>query len=306
MIGEDIWVELVMAGDHQGALLEAALDVVALSEPHIHVKKKKNRDQGESCILIRKNLLFKALPQGKMLNVFLDLLSSVILEQQTILNDKDVVAPVLLKLFVAPFCAHCPSVVKDIARLPINCDFITLEIIDGTLFDDHAKRHNILSAPTVVCDGTYRWTGPVSCAEILDTICKRKPEELGVDSLRSMVENGKASSLAELMIKENKIFPAFYDLLIHEKWPVRLGAMVAVEILSQGNACLTEHLMNVLWAKLPYVSDPVKGDMIYLAGEVGGRTYIRELNCIITQTTNPDIIDSIHDALESLGKRHSS
>ena len=41
--------------------------------------------------------------------------------------------------------------------------------------------------------------------------------------MEALLGDGRADLLARMMMGEGKIFPAFMDMLVHEKWPVRLG-----------------------------------------------------------------------------------
>lgn len=81
--------------------------------------------------------------------------------------------------------------------------------------------------------------------------------------------DSKADLVAEMMVAEGKIFPAFMDMLVHEKWPVRLGAMVAMEEIIVRDKPLSEQCVEPLWERFPEMNDQVRGDVIDILGEAG-------------------------------------
>jgi hypothetical protein len=84
----------------------------------------------------------------------------------------------------------------------------------------------------------------------------------------NMIADGNASLLSKMMLEKNMIFPALMDLLVHPKWPVRLGAMVALETIAEENSALAQKTMLPLWDRFDAVDDKVKGDILYLVGEI--------------------------------------
>lgn len=305
---ESFTLHFTTLGDEISDTIGAALNTIAEKASCIQVRTKKDTDQTEPFILIRDNIRLKARPFEKIFYLFIEIIDAVLHPERHIkgLELKDVVAPVFLKVYIAPFCPYCPSVVKEMVKLALLSDQIRLEIIDGTLFTDRATNDGIMAAPTVICDGKHRWSGIVSASEILDVVCKRKPEDLSPDTLKAMVEAGNATLLANLMITENKVFPAVYDLLTHEKWPVRLGAMVVVETLHERAAHLSGNIIDTLWERYPRMTDPVKGDIIYLTGEVAGESYRKRLETLSHGNLTDDLKEAVNEALESLLQRSGS
>ena len=92
-----------------------------------------------------------------------------------------------------------------------------------------------------------RWSGSVELPDIVRLIAHRKPQELSTASLVNMVENGEAPRIARMMVDAGTLFPAFFELLVHEKWPVRLGAMVAMESLAAEDRDLAAAAVDPLW-----------------------------------------------------------
>ena len=63
------------------------------------------------------------------------------------------------------------------------------------------------------------------------------------------------------------MFPSLIELLVHDQWPVRLGAMVTVEELAAVDADLAQALIDRVWDRFEAAGNPAKGDMLYLIGE---------------------------------------
>lgn len=302
-------VDLVMANDHVAHLFEKAMEIVSEHALNLHVYKKKDHNNQETYIQINKNIRFMALPQGKILRNFLEIIAFdepyYSRDQDQALCDSDISSPVLLKIYISPFCTFCPAVVRDISILALRHDNVFLDIIDGVLFKHKSDRDKVMAAPTIICDDTFRWTGQVALREIKDVICRRKPAEFNLNNLKAIIEEGKASTLADMIIHDNFIYPAFYDLLTHEKWPVRLGAMVTAETIHETNKALSETLCSELWKRISYVPDVIKGDIIYLIGGMGGQFYLNELRTLMNDVFDVEIQEAIEDALENIRIRFS-
>ncbi len=118
--------------------------------------------------------------------------------------------------------------VRQVTPLAIANELIRLAVIDALLFHGKAQSDGIRSVPTVLLDGKYRWTGTIQLADIIEMLENRDPAHLGTSALRNIIEEGNAAQVADLMLEQGLIFPSFLDLLVHEKWPVRLGAIVAL------------------------------------------------------------------------------
>jgi HEAT repeat protein len=84
-----------------------------------------------------------------------------------------------------------------------------------------------------------------------------------------MIQEGHAVQLARMMLRENRLFPAFLKLLVHPEWSVRMGAMVVMEEIAEGNRDLAGDAAEFLWRGLENADPTVKGDIVYLLGEVG-------------------------------------
>lgn len=296
-------IRLIKNKSDQSSLLEQFCDQLSGLSPLIEIEKKRDIDASEPYIAVNEFLRFKAVPEEKMLGVFLHSLTvketDVMPEVVSLLADFN--APVDLKIYITPFCPFCPGVVSELSQLSaVPGKEIRVDIIDGSLFPELAAMDAISSAPTVLFNENFRWTGQVAAKKVAEVIGNTSPESLSSDALRTLVESGRAGKLAQFMIEADKIFPAFYELLTHEKWPVRLGAMVTVEEIASANTGLAEEVLRSLWQSFNSFSETVKGDIIYMTGETGLKAFVMNLEEIVKNSTSDDLIDAATEALATL------
>lgn len=264
---------------------------------------------------LAKNIFFSAYPMEKELRPFLNALSclnkinksdkkdlKLSKSIQNSLNQIDI--PVKLKLYIALFCPHCPAMVETLVPLAFYCSQINLDIIDGSLFEQTAADDGVMSAPCLILDDHFRWTGSVAAQEIVDMITDRDPSQLSVDTLKNVMEQGDASWIAKQMILTQKIFDAFVQLLCHPTWSVRLGAMVVVEELAQDAPVLAARLCPLLINEFESKDFSVQGDILYALGEAGNESTRQWIDNKLHSFSHPDLIDAAKDAIETIKTNH--
>jgi alkyl hydroperoxide reductase subunit AhpF len=101
--------------------------------------------------------------------------------------------PVNLKLYIALQCPHCPRVVRTVFPLAFENKAIKLHIIDGTLFPDQSGKDLVMSAPCLILDNGFRWTGSVHSQEITKMIINRDASQLSPATLINILEQGDVS-----------------------------------------------------------------------------------------------------------------
>lgn len=211
--------------------------------------------------------------------------------------------PAVLELFVAPHCIHCPQAVRTLMPLAAASPRIQMTVIDGALFSEVAEQAGVQTAPTAVLDGRFRWTGTIPVDELVSMIATRDPLTLGPASMELMLKEGAARRLAQMMAEAQALFPALLDLLCHDKWPLRLGAMVAVEELDALRPDLAARAVEGLWERFENAPDPVKGDILFLCGEVGGRHLMERVQRVADGTHAAEVREAASEALEKLAHR---
>ncbi|MCP4671894.1 MAG: hypothetical protein GY857_11375, partial [Desulfobacula sp.] len=253
------------------------------------------------CFLLKENITYSALPLSKELAPFLEALSQInsspVRLSNSILQSLDKIdIPVNLKLYIALECPHCPNVVKTLMPLAMVCKNLHLHIIDGTLFPETAQKDGVMSAPCLILDDDFRWTGEVSAQEIMEMITNRDPSQLSATTLKNIIEQGDASWIAKQMIEQKKIFAGFIKLLLHEIWSVRLGAMVIVEELADTDSKLAAELCPKLIELFDEQNVPVQGDILYALGEAGSHETKQWIKSKLAALEHQDLIDAANDA----------
>jgi glutaredoxin len=216
------------------------------------------------------NIAYQAVPEGKELPPFLEALSAAVAPELP-QSEKPLTAMVLpaeLTLFISMQCPHCPHSVRQLTALAESSPRLRVSIVDGVLFDQEAKVHAIRSVPTLILDNRMRWVGRIDMDEVLNQCTRRDPADLSPGSLRQMLEAGDAGPAAALMVQNNKIFPALLELLMHERWSVRLGAMVTMEYLTDQAPLLAARAVKPLWERFSQASESVQGDVVHVLGQI--------------------------------------
>lgn len=303
----EIMLKLIITEDKRSEAFAVFCDQLSSLASQVHITKKKSETEQKPAIQIGTNIRYQAIPEGKELKPFLEMLT--LLDAQ---NDsagkfnkavEEINIPAELELFIASHCGFCPHVVRQVAPLAIANEMIRLAVIDASLFHEKAQSDGIRSVPTVLLDGQYRWTGTIQLADIIEMLVNRDPAHLGASTLRNIIEEGNAARVADLMLEQGLIFPSFLDLLVHEKWPVRLGAIVALEMVIEKNSDIAAQVVDPLLERYPMVDAQVKGDILYIIGETGDQNITSELENVFKNSDNPELQETAREAVMKIWQR---
>lgn len=227
-------------------------------------------------IEVRPGLRYRAIPEGPELGPFLEALAGDKTAEALPLaaSGQAEYLPVSLRLYIADRCPFCPAAVRSLLPFTGEGGEVAVTIVDAVRFPDDAAADGIRSVPALIFrdpagGDRFCWSGALNLPEILSVLATRDPAGLGAESMVGMIEAGDAAGLAALMLKREAIFPAFLDLLTHEKWPTRLGAMVVAETLAEERPELGASLVEPLWRVFPDADETIQGDILYLIGLVG-------------------------------------
>lgn len=295
--------------DDRTEMFKAFCEELSQLSPNILVNFKK-ADDNESApsIQIHKRLIYHAVPEGAELVPFLEGLSA----PREIGSDdgpkhdnhlEDLKTPSFLKLFIASQCVFCPKMVQALTPMAFSHELVSLTIIDAFLFPEIAEHFGIKSVPTLLLNDQMHWSGLTSVDEIVRVMINQDPSQLSAVSIQNLLGEGRADLVAEMMMAEKKIFPAFIDLLVHEKWPVRLGAMVAMEEIIERDRNLARQSVEPLWERFPHLNGQVQGDVIYILGEVGTGEVIPRLKAVLKDVADGEIREAVKEAIETISKR---
>jgi glutaredoxin len=257
-------------------------------------------------IHVASSLVYHAVPLGTELLPFLDMLqdaSEQHAENAQAGSTQESELPAKLKLYVSSTCSFCPAVVRKLVPLAMQNTHVQLMIIDAVLFSEMAETDHIRSVPTLILDDQFRWTGMVDPNELLNTIRGRDPAQLSAGTLASMISDGNAYGLAEMMLKEGCIFPGFLDLLTHEAFSTRLGAMAAAEEIAERRLPLAVQMAQPLVERFEQQIDAVKGDLLYILGLSGDSGILDFLKKIASGEYPEDVKEAAAEAMEAIQSR---
>ena len=307
-LAADIHLTLFRSGGPQDETLSAFCAAFGRVAPRIHFQPRDSGAERLPGIQIRPGLTYHAAPQGTELEPFLEAIQ--IVHQP---NPSDRLAtptpttatglPAYLELFIAPQCPFCPTAVRQALPLLQSGNAFELAVVDSFLFPLYARDRAVKSVPTLLLEDDYRWTGSLPWQEVVQLIGNRDPAEMGPRSLRSLLEQGRADHLADMMINRRTVFPALYHLLLHPKWPVRLGAMVIVETLCERDPALARQVAEPLQKSFQTVDVAVQGDVLHTIGQTGDTDIISWLEEIDRTTSASEVKEAALEAVLAIRKR---
>ncbi len=309
ILATPVIIKLAYHDNEAGQLMAAFCSALEKLLPNVTVKKEP-ADEEPPGINVWNNLHFMMVPKGAYLEMFLlslignDALASQGLGMDAAQVRTRVSLPVLLKMYVMENCPFCKKTVPKGLFLggasPSNID---IRIIDAAMFPDLAAEDNIRSVPVTVMDDMFRWNGDFQITEVVDMIAARNPAELGYNTLKKMISDGDAEAVADLMNDFNTVIPAFTDLLVAEKWPERLGAMVAFEYLSEKNPALAETVLDMLWPGFDLLDAPIMGDVLHLVGVLNRESQTKQIEMILAGEYPPSVKTVAKEIFEAIARR---
>ncbi len=304
-LSDPVRIDLILEKNGEGEPFQSFCNTLSRLAPEIRVEHKAEEEDAGPAIDVGTRIRYRAIPEGRELAPFLAMLPAVNGKPPNLSESvRKIVAairyPAELKIYIAPQCPFCPTAVTDVAALAMACNFIRLTIVDSVMFSESARADDIRSVPTVILEDQFRWSGQVDIHEIARMIVNRDPLKLSAASLKNMLENGGAGGVAQMMLDSGKINPAFFDLLAHEKWPVRLGAMVALETIAEQDAAVARQVIEPLWKRFDRVPDAVKGDLLHVFGETGHADAVEKLASVIAGPYSDEVKEAADESMEKV------
>ena len=301
-LSKQIQIELIQTDHEKSTAIRQFCDELVQRVPQVRVKKEQG-DPGEiPAIQVHDGLRYQAIPAGTEVGPFIEALQlrdtgKAPLKGSAAVQLVKIDLPTHLVIYVSPQCKFCPGTVQQLLPLLTLNPNIRLTVVDVMHFPELAEKDNIQSVPTLILEDQFRWTGTIQLNEIIEMMVKRDPSVLGPASLEMMLKEGKAGQLAEMMLDKAEIFPAFYELLIHTKWPVRLGAMVVMEEIIEKNPDLAVQTINPLWQRFDAVDNRVKGDLVYILGQMAPMETMPLLKSILEGDYEAEVKEAVREAI---------
>jgi len=297
-------VRLLETRDGRSAEMAEFCKRLAALVPQVALTREEGDGNEHPLILLPNGVRYQGIPRGNEMSPFLQALAGQLPPLSDRLRTRleaAVHAPAELDLFVTPQCTFCPGVVRRVMPLALASRRIRLTVVDAFQFPEIAKHRGVQAVPTLLLDGQFRWTGDVPLEEVVDLLSTRDPASMGPAALEMLLKEGAARHLARMMADRHRVFPALIELLCHEQWPVRLGAMVAIEELNALAPDLGREAIDTLWDRFESVSDAVKGDILFLCGEIGGPQIAASIRAVLRGGASEEVREAAEEALAKLG-----
>ncbi len=296
----EVEIHFVSTPDPRSAVLEAFCSSLAESASRIRIIFRDAKE-GETlpAILLPRGIQYRALPLGRELPPFLEALGPEKAEIPESLRKRLslIRTPISLRLYIARNCPFCPRTVRQLLPMAVHGQQIRLQITDAEMFPEKASADDVRSVPVLIWNPHFRRTGNIHAEEIAAVLAERNPAHLSADSLEQMLTEGRAGDLTAMMLEHKTVFPALADLLCHEKWPLRLGAMVSAESLAEQDRALAGQINCILWEKFHSADEGAKGDMLYIIGICGSRKDIPYLSKIEQGEFSKEIREAAAEAI---------
>ena len=307
-IKKPLEIQLRISKDPRSAALLTFCQELMQQAPKIRVvEQKADEADAKPVLLVGAVIVYQGVPHGTELGAFLDMLLKVSeqgLPEALPGNESDLDFPAMLRLYVSGMCTFCPLEIQKLVSLVLHNTSTHLTIIDAMQFSEMAEADTIRSVPTLILDDQFRWTGSIDQQELLDTIQSRDPIQLSRATLEAIIADGNAYQLSEMMLNANCIIPAFIDLLTHEAFSTRLGAMAVAEEIADRQITLAAKMAAPLIERFENQTDPVKGDILYILGLAADQRILAFLDTIIIETNDADVKEAAVDARQAIRSRH--
>ncbi len=303
-IADGAHLRLTATSDGRVSEMQAFCERLTVLVPSVSFARQDASAEAYPAILLPNGVRYRAVPKGNELEPFMEVLAGKTPALEPALHARlgAMRLPASLELYVMPGCPQCPRAARQMATLAEAGRLLQLTIVDAALFPEAAAHQRIRAVPTALLDERFRWTGEVPVGEVVELLATRDPATLGPASIETMLKQGSARQLAELMEGRGMLFPALLELLRHPQWPTRLGAMVTVEELHVRRPDLAFQVLEDLWRGFKGESDPVKGDILYLCGEFGDERFAPRLRALLEGSPPAEIAEAAADALEKLSR----
>ncbi len=296
-----VTIGLTATPDQRTSLFEEFCRDLERIAPSVSVNRRQ--DDGLPALAITSQLRYLALPVAAELDPFLEAVAGLEAPADLAQALARLALPASLRLYVSPHCPHCPGAVRALMPLSRAHDLVHMEVVDGALFPELAAADRVQAVPTLLVDGTFRWSGRFPRQEIIATLLQRNPLHLGPASLEHLLAQGRALEMADLMLAQGALMPALTALLRHPKWPVRLGAMVALEQVAARNPALASQVVPTLWAGFHDLAESIQGDILYVIGECGDGRSFPPLEDILESGASENLKEAAREALERIQVR---
>ncbi len=293
---------------HPAASLEEFCQGLLALLPQLEMKRHPPAAGDLPALVPGERVRFLGAPRDRELPVFLEILTGASATEAGLPPRAlaSAAPPAELELFVSSGCDFCPQALRLLLPLVHGSPWLRLQVFDAESHPDRFRERQVRSVPTLLLDDRFRWVGAVNPEEILRVASNRDPREISAASLERLLKEGEARRLAAWMVDSQSVFPALAELLCREEWPVRLGAMVAVEEIQARDPQLAAAAIAPLTERLACLPERVQGDLLYLIGEVASAEFLPQLEAYAATAATAELAAAAREAAEQVRAKKNS
>lgn len=240
--------------------------------------------------IVNANIFFHALPQYSELESFLlaiKLASNAEIKVKTSLK---------VVTFVSSFCQNCRTAVDAVNKVAVKLG-LTHHIIDVFHFPEMAEKYAISGVPTVFAGKIVLRS--VFTEEEFEKWIRDAMEGDYYDFIAYKLSVGEIEDLNELIDKTETLA----ELIAHESFLVRLGAMALLEKLSKKGVKISREAREEIKRHLKHEDPRIREDAIMMLGILGDKD---DLHVLENLTSDERIGESAKEAIQMIKERYGN
>ncbi len=243
----------------------------------------------------QENIIYNAIPLREELEPFLKTI--VMLSNGIQMNEVEGLEAEIM-VFVMPICPHCAKVVETVNSFAVANPKIKSIIIDASRFIDLMQKFDITSAPTTIINGEIKLTGYISKDELIEWL-KRSSGDYKRDYLVTLLNERRLDDIKSIVAKNPEDIRILAELLAHEEFLVRFGAMVVIEQIAKENPEVIKLAKDVIRNLLKHDDFRIREDVAMLLGSIGDESDVKFLEELLNEEKE-EVKDSAMEAIEEI------
>jgi hypothetical protein len=269
-VGDPVTLGFLSTDHPENTRFKKFIEAFASLSDRIRVEVRESAGEDLPSIIVGGKVYYHAIPDKTEFPPFMDAISLSAKERPSVpaKNGAD------LKVIVMPGCIHCPNAVRNAVGFALSNNGVKVSIIDGMMFQDAIAKFDIKSAPTTIINDQVFLTGVIPENDLTRWVYKTNAKRFSIDDFVTMIKEGNAYKLADMMIDDGIIYPDFLSLLRHDQWSVRLGAMVVLEDIHEKKPSLIKTVIREIEQHLFENDLRNRCDAAFLIGNIGGKDSI--------------------------------
>lgn len=252
------------------------------------VREKEKSKNLPGIEIIDAKIFFHMVPQHSELESFL---LAIKLASETVAFREE---SLQVTTFVSRFCQNCRAVVDAVNKVAIKLG-LEHHVIDVSQFPDLAEKNNVYGVPTVFV-GEIILRGTFTDREFEKWV-EGAIEEDYYDFIAYKLERGEIEDLTKLIDKTK----TFAELIAHDNFFVRLGAMAMLEKLAKSGLKVSRETKEEIRKLLNHEDSRIREDAIMMLGILGEEEDIQVLQSFVG---DENIGESAREAIQMIRDKY--